>query len=172
MNEINPSSIMIDENGVASWNVSITTRMGTTYQGLFQFNCALSPLQLIEADRNFRELLGKNAEFAASYVEGYAYALTQLKQRIVKAPPFWDDGSSAYPGGQIKDEEILTHVFKAAKAAEDKFRKELDDRHKNSLKAIQEALQKHEEEARLSREMEEGAIEKPKKSKGKKNDKP
>lgn len=154
---IDKNKIQISEDGTATWAIEITTKLGQTYQGVFQFRTILTPMQLIEADRDYRDLIGKNAEFASSIVENLSYILTQLKQRIIKSPPFWNAGSELFPGGQIKDNEVLNLVFEAAMASEDKFRQNLNELHKKSLEKIKAALEKAEADAVVDAELGEDA---------------
>lgn len=143
---VEENDVTIDAHGVASWDLNIFAPIGGTYMGHFKFRTVLSPLQEIEADRDYRDLLGKNAEFAATYVENFAYALAQLRQRVISAPPFWMDGISKFPGSQIRDKEVLEVVLEAAVTAEVKYRKSLSDKHKTAVERLAKALEKKEQE--------------------------
>ena len=110
--------------------------------GTFKFRCYLSPLQMIEQDRDYRELLGPNPSLAGSQHESLAFSLTQLRQRILTHPPFWNDGYSRFGGGHIKDLELLDLVLEAAVETEIKYRKTLEAKHKESIDRIQASLER------------------------------
>ena len=152
MSQVNPNDVTI-ENGIAIWDLNLTAPIGGTYQGTFKFRCALTPMQELEADRDYRELLGKNAEFANTRSENLAYTLSQLRQRVIQGPPFWNDGTSRFPGGQIKDSEILEVVLEASVQAEIKYREQLRDKHKKSIESLKKAIQRQEHEADVEKEL-------------------
>lgn len=143
---IEENEISIDSQGVASWDLNMSAPLGGTYQGVFKFRTLLSPLQEIEADRDFRDLLGKNAEFASTHIETLAYAVAQLRYRVISGPPFWFDGVSKFPGSQVKDQEILQAVFEAAAAAELKYRKIIKDKHEIAIKRLASTIEKKQQE--------------------------
>jgi len=155
MSLVDEKDVLLDSQGNASWEINMTAPIGGTYQGVFQFRTVLSPIQQIEADRDFRELLGANASFATTHVENLAYVLAQLRQRIIKAPPFWDDGLSKFKGSHIRDEEIIQAVYEAAVIAETKFRAHLKEKHKASIERLKAFIERQEEEDRLESELEE-----------------
>lgn len=165
---VEEKDVSIDSEGNGSWSINMTGPIGGTYQGLFKFRSVLSPIQLIEADRDYRDLLGKNSEFAATHVENLAYTITQLAQRVIKAPPFWSDGSSRYPGSQIRDIEVIQAVYEASIVAETKFRAQLKEKHKESIdrlkKTIEAQEQSEKDDAELA-QMDLDAEAKPKKKK-------
>lgn len=154
------------ENGVASWDMIFHGAVGGSYMGNFKFRCFLTPMQLIEADRDFRELIGTNAQFAATNAENVAYALAQLKQRVLESPPFWRENAGRFGGGGIKDMDVLDLVLEAAVASEVKFRKELTQRHEESINRIKELMEKRKEQEKINQELaDEKQEEKPKKAK-------
>lgn len=140
---VDEKQVHVDQEGVGSWEIDILGKIGGAYKGLFKFRTVLSPIQLIEADRDYRELLGKNAEFAETHVENMAYTLTQLKHRILSAPPFWNDGSR-FPGGHIRDDEIISAVYEAAVISEKKFRDLLTQKHKSSIERLKKVIEEQE----------------------------
>ena len=169
---VDEKDILLDSQGNASWEINMTGPIGGTYQGLFQFRTVLSPLQQIEADRDYRELLGANATFAATHIDNLSYTLAQLRQRVVKFPPFWDDGVSRFKGSHIRDEEIIQAVYEAAVVAETKFRAQIKEKHKASIDRLKAAIERQEEEDRLNAEMEQDELDKESKpKKGKKKEK-
>ena len=153
---VKESDITIND-GTASWSLVHHGALGGTYMGLFRFRCFMTPLQTLEADRDFRELLGPNAAFAATNSENIAYSLAQLKQRILEAPPFWMENATRYGGGGLKDLEVLDLVLEAAVVAELKYRKEIADRHQDAIKRIQKTMDKRLEEEKINAEFAEKA---------------
>jgi hypothetical protein len=150
---IDEKDILLDSQGNATWEMNMTGPIGGTYQGVFQFRTVLSPLQQIEADRDYRELIGTNYQLIATHIDNLAYILSQLRQRIIKHPPFWDDGSSRFKGSHIRDEEIILAVYEAAVLAETKFRKELKEKHKAAIERLKAAIERQEEEDKLNEEL-------------------
>lgn len=148
------SQISIDSKGLATWDINMTGLIGGTYQGTFVFKSILTPLQEIEVDKDYRELLGKNAEFATTHADNLAYTLAQLRYRVVKAPPFFSDGVSKFPGGQIPDREVLQAILDAAIMAEMKYRDELKEKHKKSIQKLVKVLEEKEQEEKAALEKE------------------
>lgn len=126
---------VIIENGFGNWNINMVGTVNGTYMGSFKFRCYLTPTQEIAADREYRELLGANPAFASEHVSFTAYALTQLKYRVVSAPPFWAStmSSSGY-SGDLPDQEVLAAVLNAAMECEVTYRDQLK---KQKLEAVE-----------------------------------
>jgi hypothetical protein len=137
--EILKKDIIID-NGYAIWDINTSEPVGGTYMGTFKFRCVLSPLQIIEADRDYRDLLGPNPAMVDPLAENLAYALSQLKQRVVQAPPFWTETQARFGGAHIKDTNVIDLALKAAFEAEIKYREELKENHKAATDRLRKAL--------------------------------
>lgn len=129
-------SDLIVEGNTATWDMRLEGDIQGTYAGSFRFKCYLSPLQQIAANREFREIMGPNPTFASEHESFLAYALTQLKYRIVTAPPFWNSQSPASLSGDIADENIIAAVLDAALGAEIKYKSQLK---KKKLDAVARA---------------------------------
>jgi hypothetical protein len=134
------SDITVNLDGTADWMLSAHGAIKGLYTGLFKFRCALTPLQQIAANREYRELLGENITFAEEHVTFVTYALTQLKQRIVEAPPFWSATKSGFPG-DIEDSDILQIVLEAAVQSELKYREVLTERRAEALEKAKKAAE-------------------------------
>src|SRR5271165_3824267 len=81
---------IIIENSTATWVMTpIQGELGGTYNGVFKFRCYLTPLQILSASKEHRELLGQYGGLATPIEENLSFALTQLKQRVLQSPPFW-----------------------------------------------------------------------------------
>lgn len=143
------SDIKLD-GSTALWEMKADGVIHGTYMGTFRFRCYLSPLQQIAAGREERELLGTNIALAPEHERFLAYALSQLKYRVITAPPFW---SSANPNGNlagdVADEEIVSAVLDAAINAEVMYKKELKKRRDSAIeraKTLGEQMNKQVEE--------------------------
>ena len=118
----NPNDILID-GSTATWDMGhINGRISGTYTGTFKFRCFLTPTQSLAAARDYRELLGPQLPMAPEHEKQLSFALTQLKYRVLKSPPFWTapnaDGEIA---GNIPDLNVILAVLDAAITAEDKY---------------------------------------------------
>jgi hypothetical protein len=109
-----------------------------TYMGTFKVKCLLSPLEMIAADKRYRDLLGANSHLAQENIRQQAFALAELEQRVIDMPPFWENDS--LPGGHIKDANVLLHILDMAVEAQEKYistkENELKDRQDRLTKAI------------------------------------
>lgn len=108
---------------VATWTMRLDGDVSGTYTGTFQFHCFLTPLQIIAAGREQRALLGESRTFVETpsyeHEAFLAYLLTQLKYRIISAPPFWGTaGINKSHEGDIPDENVLEKILDAATDAE------------------------------------------------------
>lgn len=129
------SDILIEGN-VGSWDMSLQGDVQGTYIGTFRFKGFLTPTQQIAANRDYRELLGANPTMVPEHESFLAYALTQLKYRIVSAPPFWAAASGSGLEGDLPDENVISAVLDAALATEIKYRNQLK---KKKLAAVTRA---------------------------------
>ncbi len=136
------------EGPIATWNMGkIDGEIGGTYSGTFQFRCFLDPIRQLQAGREFREMIGPFGVNATTTEYNMAYALTQLKHRVIKAPPFWTSTrQDSQMDGNIPDLNILMAVLSAAERAEAaytaKVQKEREELLEKSIKMAEEKLQK------------------------------
>jgi hypothetical protein len=115
-------SDLIIDGSTSTYDLKIEGEIKGTYSGTFKFRCYLSPTQQIAANREFREILGPNPSFASNHVSLLAYALTELKYRIIQAPPFWVSESNSGYGGDIADENVVSTVLDAAMDSQLKYK--------------------------------------------------
>lgn len=132
---------MTIENNVAIWHMRMEGEISGTYVGTFKFRCFLTPTQRIAANREYRELLGNNPALAPEHESFLAYALTQLKHRIVEAPPFWDTKTSSF-AGDIPDDNVISAILEAAVSAEVKYREQLKKRKEEAVEKAKELAEK------------------------------
>lgn len=130
---------IIIEGNTATWELRADGDINGTYTGSFRFRCFLSPTQQLAAGREHRELLGKNPTLASSDDDTIAWFLSELKQRVITAPPFWTAGG--YPG-DIPDLNILSAVMDAASAAQQKYKNQLKNRKDDAIKRAKEMAEK------------------------------
>lgn len=135
----------------ATWQLPLTQGdvMGT-YSGNFTFRCYLSPLQQLEAGREFRAQLGNLAASATDTEVNLAFALTQLKHRIISSPPFWTASLQDSPyAGNIADLSIIMLVLSKAMDAEILFKEQITKEREQilnrTIKKGEELLQKGQE---------------------------
>lgn len=135
------SDDIILQGDIALWEIRLEGTISGTYAGIFKFKCYLTPLQQIAAGKEQRALLGELAALAPEHQSFLAYALTQLKYRIVSAPPFWNSvsPSSSY-GGDLPDEDILEKVLDAAIRSELKYKEQIQIRKEKALKQTEELI--------------------------------
>jgi hypothetical protein len=138
----------------ATWTMRLDGAVSGTYTGTFQFRCFLTPLQRIAAGREQRALLGESRAFSETpdyeHEAWLAYLLTQLKYRIISAPPFWaTSGINKSHEGDIPDENVLEKVLDAATDAELIYKQRLRKLKEEALvkanvgaKAVEEQLKK------------------------------
>ena len=137
------------ENIEASWVLPLTHgELGGSYTGRFVFRCYLTPTQQLEAGRDYRSLLGQYAGMASDTEAQLSFALSQLKHRILKAPPFWSSTlqDSGY-AGNIGDLNITSMVLDAAIRSEQLFKeriqKERDQILDRTIKVAEETVRKN-----------------------------
>jgi hypothetical protein len=138
--EFDDSKIAI-EGTEATWRINDEGPINGKYIGTFKFRCFLLPTQRIAANREYREMLGGNPTLTPEHEDSLAYALTQLKYRVISYPPFWE-GEEKPVLGDIADTDIIALVLRAAVAAEVKYRKQLDEKKKAAIQRAKEAAER------------------------------
>jgi hypothetical protein len=90
---------------------------GKEYQGLFTVRTALSFRERLREDEIYRTTLGVNPNDASPFSQSVASALSYLAVRITgEVPAFWKECNG---GVDLKDDEVLVAVHKAAVEAID-----------------------------------------------------
>ena len=107
-----------------------------TFMGSFRAKCVISPMDHIKADRLYRELLGQvNPHLASKETQNYAFALSQLKVRVLEMPDFFKNREL---DGSHLDSNILIDIVNKCIDAQEEYKEELDTR----LKTMQDMLAK------------------------------
>jgi hypothetical protein len=148
----NPNDVVL-ENNKAIYEIDQVGEIGGSYKGIFEFRCFLNPVQYISADRDYRDLIGKNPALADPHADNLAYALIQLKYRVIKAPPFWYSDESPIAGGNVADSDIILNVLSAATEAEVKFRKHVLEKQEESVNKLKAIIDKRKANAEADAEL-------------------
>ena len=127
------------EGGQATWEMRLEGDIQGTYSGTFKFRCFLTPTQRLAAGREHRELLGSNPTLATEHDDNLAFSLSQLKHRIISAPPFWTSNGIA---GDLPDENIIDSVLDAAIAAELKYKAQLKQKKGDAIERAKKAAER------------------------------
>lgn len=151
---------IIIEGNTATWDIRLDGDINGTYMGTFRFKCFLTPTQKLAASREYRQLLGENPTLALQHDDNLAFSLSQLKYRVISAPPFWTS-TAALNGysGDIPDENVISAVLDAAIGAELKYMNHLKKKKEEALQkakaAAERMLTQRDEEAEDEGESEE-----------------
>lgn len=102
------------------------------YRGQFEVKTILGPLEYIQSDALYRDLLGKNnPHLATEYVGRLCYALSQLKYRIITCPEWFKNHETGMHGSNI-DDTVLLHILEKTVECEEKYRKGIEKKYKNA----------------------------------------
>lgn len=131
----------------AEFTVSVIGKQsGETFQGSFKVKCFLSPIDVIKADRFYRELLGSiTPHLATSEAQNMCFALSQLKYRTLKSPSGWKN--EEIDGGHL-DMNIVIEVLNNAIKAQEMYQKQSKQR----LEKLQKQLTKDIKEEKIKAE--------------------
>lgn len=136
------SNIIIEGN-TALWELKQDGDINGTYTGSFRFRCYLVPSQRLAASREYRELLGPHANLALNHDDNLAFALTQLKYRVISSPPFWTSSlSTTLMAGDLPDENIIQTILDAAISAELKYKYQLKEKRSEAIQKAKRAAEK------------------------------
>lgn len=131
------------EGNVCTWNIATHGDIQGLYTGNFKFKCYLTPSEKLAAGRAYRELLGSNAALAFKSEDNLAFALSQLRYRIISAPPFWNSAIGVDgQGGDIPDEKVLDAILEAAMSSELKYIAQLQNKKEQIIKKTKESAEK------------------------------
>ncbi len=143
---------IILDGSTATWLMPRTEgQLGGTYIGSFRFRCYLDPIRELQAGREYRALLGDLGKQATEKEGNLAFALVQLKHRIIKAPPFWTSTEEeSGMAGNIGDLNVIMLILDAAIRSEnlyvEKMTKEKEEILNKSIKIGEELIQESQEE--------------------------
>ena len=123
------------DGSLAEFNIStIGKKTNESFSGDFTVKCFMSPLDVIKADKLYRELLGEiSPHLASDETQNLCFALSQLKYRVVKSPAGWKN--TEIDGGHL-DSNIVIEVLNRAIQGQEKFQK----RSKERLEKLQNKL--------------------------------
>lgn len=147
---------LVIENNLCRWDISCNGDINGLYTGTFTFKCFLTPSEKLAAGRDYRELLGENAVLALKHEDNLAFVLSQLKYRIVSAPPFWSSsmGLNGFQG-DLADEKVLDVIFEAALSAEFKYLAMLQEKKEKALEKAKKSAENLAENVQKDKEEQE-----------------
>lgn len=144
MNSLKLNDITLDLNlATATFRlngeVGITTR--TTYTGTFTVRAVLDPSRELAAGRMYRALLGPQFQQASDHEANLAFALSQLQQRVLTAPPWFDSTpGQEVRGSTILDSDILLKVLDLSVKAQEEYAKALKEESKAVFENLRERV--------------------------------
>lgn len=129
------------QTGTATFFVNMEASSDkTTHKGMFKVKCILSPLEYINSDAMYRELLGKtNPQLASDYVGQICYALSQLRYRVMDSPDWFKNKENGISGSHI-DDAILLYILDRAVTCESEYREGIEKRYNNAKEAVKKAV--------------------------------
>jgi hypothetical protein len=128
------------EGNVATWDIRLEGDIQGSYTGTFKFRCFLTPTQRLAAGREHRELLGSYPTLATAHDDNLAFSLSQLKHRVISAPPFWTSTVQLNGAtGDIPDDNVIDAVLEAAVAAELKYKAQLKQKKTDAIERAKRA---------------------------------
>ena len=105
----------------------------TSYSGMFKVKCVMSPMEYINSDSLYRKLLGEsNPQYASDLAGRMAYAIAQLKYRIMDCPDWFKSDNGMY--GSNSEDNVLLYVFDKCVEAEMLYREGMEKRAKEAKK--------------------------------------
>ena len=140
---------LVVENNTAKWDISHSGDINGLYTGTFVFKCFLTPSEKLAAGRQYRELLGTNPVVVSEHEDNLAFSISQLRYRVISAPPFWAS-SVGVNGvvGDLPDEKVLDVILQASLSAEFKYLALLQDKKEKALekaKKVAESISENKE---------------------------
>jgi hypothetical protein len=135
--------IFNDDGTVAFKLADVGSRSRTTYEGMFRVKGGLSPFDELSAGRDMRALLGEHGVQALDHEANIAYALAQLRYRVIDAPSFWTEKSRDGFGGADLDSNIIIGVLNLAVEAEVETNKRIKAEARARLKDLAAKLEEH-----------------------------
>jgi len=130
---------MIIEGTTATFDIAIQDDELTmeTYMGNFKVKCFLHPLEIIRADRIYRELIGPiNSMMAGDTAQNYAFAISQLSVRLIDYPDFFKNPNAPDLLGSHMPEKVLIGVLNNSIDAETEFRAQQKKTFENTQKRL------------------------------------
>lgn len=131
--KITRNDIAIVSN-LATFSVNHEGALAGSYIGQFVFKCFLLPYERLSASKEKRDLLGEFGVAATAYEQNLALALSELKYRIVQAPPFWTQNNML---GNIADSDLIFKVYEAAMDSQEMYLEQKEENKKKMLEILQ-----------------------------------
>lgn len=123
----------------------------TEERGIFKFRCHLTPMDIIDTDAFYRELIGVRPSESDRVADRMAYSLSQLRYRVIDAPEWWKkdpEGRSQIWGGHC-NKNVVVEVFNVAVTAETLYLEKLKKESKHARQILEEKFDSGEIEREL-----------------------
>lgn len=111
------------------------------YIGDFTVRVKLSQAQKMLRSRLIRQYLGDLMQYATEDDRLRAAAMADCDVSIVKAPDWWRQSNN---GLDLVDDNVVGEVWSAVAKAQDRLKKEVDQKTEEDRQAIKEALEESE----------------------------
>lgn len=108
---------------------------GKHYSGDFTVKTILERGEYFEADKVRRSILGVNGGEALPSLQGEAYMLGEMSQRIVESPDWWKDSLN---GMKFQDPGVIGLIFKKINDLEKERKAAIKKEAKKALKKMAE----------------------------------
>jgi hypothetical protein len=143
------NKFQFNEDGTVTFRIAeVGARSRVTYEGPFRVKSGLSPFDELSASRDMRALLGEHGVQATDHEVNIAYALSQMKYRLIEGPLFWSEKAREGFGGADLDSNVIIAVLTAAVEAEVASNKRLKQEARERLKQMEKALEEHDAEGK------------------------
>lgn len=120
----------------------------TTWSGKFSVKLSLSPRDVLNLDRLYREFIGNtNGAEPSSIAIYYAHMLSQLAVRLVDKPDWWKDSMN---GQDLKDPNILEEVWAQVSPMIEEYQASITKRAEAAKPSIRATVEKEEKETGLT----------------------
>lgn len=129
---------MIIDGTLATFDIAVQDDLTMeTYMGSFKVKCFLTPLEIIRADRIYRELIGAvNSAMAGDSAQNFAFAISQLSVRIVNCPDFFKNPNAPDLFGSHMPEKVLIAVLNHSIDSETAYRAQQAKTFKSTQKRL------------------------------------
>jgi len=120
-------------------------------KGIFKFRCLMQPIDEINIDAFYRELIGIRPTDADQKADRFAFSLSHLRYRIIDAPTWWKedpDKRTLIWGGHC-NKNIILEVFNLAVEAEKIYAKRGRRKAKDARELLEKAHDSGEVEEKL-----------------------
>lgn len=116
----------------------IGEKSAQTFFGDFETKTSLSAFDIIQVDKNKRELLGRDFFMASNVATGLSEALCELKQRLISYPEWWK--ATPINGCHLNDLNVIFDVLNKCIEIEAQTTNELQEKAEQSIERIKNQI--------------------------------